>query len=60
MAKGTTLTKDSNGARVVGNWVEGILERSIWTGYKTKGKSLLPITTYRCGKCGLLENYAEG
>ena len=39
-------------------WVEGAPERSIWTGLKTKGRQLLPVTVYRCERCGFLESYA--
>lgn len=39
-------------------WVEGMPERSFWTGLKLKGRQRLPVTTYRCQKCGYLESYA--
>ena len=39
-------------------WVEGAPERSIWTVLKTKGRQLLPVTVYRCERCGFLESYA--
>ena len=41
------------------HWVEGAPEKSIWTGVKTKGRQQLPVSSYRCERCGLLENYAE-
>ena len=39
-------------------WVEGEPKFSIWTGLKLRGKERLPVTTYRCGRCGYLESYA--
>lgn len=40
-------------------WVEGAPERSFWTGLKLKGRQRLPVTTYRCSRCGYLESYAS-
>jgi hypothetical protein len=40
-------------------WAEGKPERSIWTGVKMRGREKLPITTYRCERCGFLESYAN-
>ncbi len=39
-------------------WQDGLPEHSLWTGLKTSGHQQLPITTYRCTKCGYLESYA--
>jgi len=39
-------------------WVDGLPERSFWTGVKLKGHHRLPVTTYRCPACGYLESYA--
>lgn len=59
MTAGAILNRDSNGARALGQWIEGRPARSIWTGLKTKGMKMLPVTAYRCDRCGYLENYAE-
>jgi hypothetical protein len=40
------------------SWIEGEPEKSFWSGMKTKGKRRLAIVSYRCTKCGFLENYA--
>ena len=37
------------------SWVAGPPERSRWSGIKLKGRTKLPITTYRCPRCGRLE-----
>lgn len=41
------------------NWVEGVPERTFWSGIKLKGKEVLPVMSYRCEQCGLLESYAN-
>jgi hypothetical protein len=40
-------------------WVEGAPETSFWLGTKTRGKVKIPVTTWRCIKCGYLESYAH-
>lgn len=39
-------------------WVEGAPEHSFWSGLKMKGREIIPVTTYRCERCGFLESYA--
>jgi hypothetical protein len=39
-------------------WVDGAPEKSFWTGLKTRGKKQIPVTTYRCTRCGYLESFA--
>ena len=40
-------------------WIEGVPEKSFWTGTKIdKTKEMIAITTYRCSACGFLESYA--
>jgi DNA-directed RNA polymerase subunit RPC12/RpoP len=58
MDDGFTLD-DTYGGHTQAKWVEGPPVRSIWVGIKLKGKKGLPITTYRCPKCGFLESYAH-
>ncbi len=38
------------------SWIAGIVEKGFW-GVKTKGKVRLPVTTYRCPKCGHLTSW---
>jgi hypothetical protein len=40
-------------------WVEGAPQRSFWSGIKTKDRVVLPVTTFRCERCGYLESYAQ-
>jgi ribosomal protein L40E len=60
MEKGALLNRDSNGGKSLGQWVEGVPKRSIWTGLKLRGLKLLPVTAFRCRNCGHIELYAEG
>jgi len=47
-------------AMSVNVWVEGVPEKSFWTGIKTRGRKRLKIETWRCGRCCYLESYAPG
>jgi hypothetical protein len=47
------------GKTAVPKWVGGEPESSFWSsGLKLRGKEQLPVTTYRCRRCGYLESYA--
>ena len=59
MAEGYVIDR-TYGSVAVGSWVEGQPERSIWTGLKLTGKTKTDIATWRCGRCGFLEQYATG
>ena len=39
-------------------WVAGLPEKSFWTGLRIKGRQVLPVTVFRCERCGFLESYA--
>ena len=45
--------------RLVSKWVEGVPEKSMWTGVKIKGRKTIETRTFRCDKCGFLESYAK-
>ena len=38
---------------------QGAPEYSFWFGLKLRGKKRLDVSTYRCGRCGYLESYAD-
>jgi hypothetical protein len=42
-----------------GQWIEGIPEKSIWSGIKLRGKNRYNVQSWRCQRCGFLENYAN-
>jgi hypothetical protein len=48
----------THGGVAQSSWVDGVPVPSIWTGLKLKGHERVPVTTYRCTKCGFLESYA--
>lgn len=46
------------GARGISSWLEGAPVKSIWVGLKLGGKKPIEIKSFRCSRCGFLENYA--
>jgi hypothetical protein len=48
------------GTVTTSSWVEGPPQKSRWSGLVTKGRRKLPVTVYRCSKCGFLESWATG
>lgn len=59
MTSGSVIGKDTNGGYGDVVWVEGAPEKSIWTGLRLRGRTLLSVVSFRCERCGFLENYAE-
>ena len=47
------------GGQSVSGWVEGTPKRSFWFGLELGGKTPFEISTWRCGNCGFLEDYAK-
>jgi hypothetical protein len=40
-------------------WIAGVAQWSKWLGLRLKGKTKLPVTTFRCQRCGRLESFAH-
>ncbi len=59
MEEGFVVDSAHGGVSVQEQWAAGPAEKSFWTGLKTRGKRLLPVTTLRCPACGYLESYAR-
>jgi hypothetical protein len=59
MTEGFVLDHTQGGYKQ-STWVEGPAEKSVWVGLKLKGRKKIPMTSYRCERCGLVENYTEG
>lgn len=59
MDPGYTLDQGHHNTFKQAKWVEGAPEKNFWTGLKTKDRSVIPITTYRCPRCGLLASFAN-
>jgi predicted RNA-binding Zn-ribbon protein involved in translation (DUF1610 family) len=51
-------TDPRGGAVSSSEWVEGEIQRSLWTGINTKGREHHAVVTFRCPSCGYLEAYA--
>lgn len=51
---------NTHGARAISSWVEGEPKRSMWSGVKLEGKQPIEIETWRCTRCGFIEQYAKG
>lgn len=58
MTDGFIIDKGDYGSVGVSAWQEGAPRRSIWTGIKLSESDTFQVTTWRCGRCGLLESYA--
>ena len=48
----------SQSARLRAVWVEGVHEKSVWTGSKIKGRAIYHADTWRGRACGALRSYA--
>lgn len=54
------IIDEIHGGTQVSQWVEGLPNRHWFLGMRTKGRRKLPITVYRCSRCGFLESWATG
>jgi hypothetical protein len=52
------VVDNTHGGRGVSSWVEGEPQKSFWVGVSLAGKEPVEIRTFRCNRCGYLENYA--
>lgn len=59
MEEGLVLDKGDYNMLSEQEWMEGPVEKSVWTGIKTKNRQRLIVQTYRCESCGYLESYAN-
>jgi hypothetical protein len=55
-SRGVLSAKRPN--REVSTWQSGEPKKSIWVGVKTSKKDQLEIASFRCDRCGYLEQYA--
>lgn len=53
------LADTTRSAINAGQWIEGFEEKSIWGGVKLRGKNKYNVQSWRCQRCGFLENYAN-
>jgi hypothetical protein len=59
MSGGFLMDGSPHDYRSTVQWVDGLPQKSMWTGISIKKKLVLPVTTYRCMSCGYLESYAR-
>lgn len=59
MEVGVVVDRAHYGVPTRETWVPGIPKWSRWSGLKIGGLPNLPVTSYRCEKCGFLESYAN-
>jgi ribosomal protein S27AE len=59
MTEGFVLDADGNGSSKVSRWIEGPPDKR-WYGLKVRGKRQINVQTFRCNRCGFLENHAPG
>ena len=57
MSEGVIAEKGDAGWKVA-SFLPGAPEVSRWWGLKVRKKDLVPISSWRCGRCGYLESYA--
>ena len=58
MTRGFVLDH-THGGYASNKWVEGAPQKIFWTGIKLGGRRKITIETWRCGRCGFLEQYAR-
>ena len=58
MTEGFIVDSGDYGTASVSTWQGGEPKKSFWTGLKQDKKAQIQVTTWRCDRCGFLENYA--
>lgn len=53
------LIDHGHGAAYPGAWVAGIAKWSRWLGLQVRREQKMPVTTYRCPECGVLQSFAR-
>ncbi len=59
MQEGFTLEIGAYDSNSQETWIEGQPEYEFWSGLKTSGRRRFAVISYRCEKCGFLEQYAR-
>ncbi len=59
MQEGWVLDQAHGGARAISSWVEGEPQQSFWFGLKLEGREPMAIVSWRCTRCGFIEQYAK-
>lgn len=59
MLEGFTLEIGTYDSASQETWIAGKPEYEFWTGLKISGRLRYAVTSFRCVKCGFLEQYAN-
>ncbi len=59
MTEGFIVDHGSHGTANVSTFQSGQPSVSFWTGLKQDEKQQIAVTTFRCNRCGYLENFAN-
>ena len=57
MSEGVIAERGDSGWTIT-SFLPGAPQVSRWFGLKVRKKDLVPISSWRCGRCGYLESYA--
>ena len=60
MSEGIILDQGDYGSAHVSTYQAGPPAKTFWHGLKQDRQQQFRITTFRCNRCGYLENYAKG
>lgn len=58
MVNGFMLDRAHLDYRKQQTWVEGVPEKSFWSGYKTSNRGTFGVDAFRCPSCGKLDLFA--
>ena len=59
MSEGFVVDRGHGNTQGQQKWVEGEPVKSFWFGLDTSDRAKYEVRTYRCGRCGYLESYAQ-
>jgi hypothetical protein len=59
MEEGIVIDRGHANSAAMQEWTEGIPERSFWSGLKLRGAERMPVVSFRCPKCGMLQSFAN-
>lgn len=60
VSSGFIVDMGDGGSANVSQWQDGEPRRAWYGGVKLPKGEQIKVTTYRCDRCGYLENYAQG
>ena len=58
-SEGFLVDQGDYGMNYQARWHRGSPQKAWWGGLKVRKADLIPVETYRCNRCGFLEQYAK-